>query len=418
MSKKPRDNRPHLPHVNRIELQEGNTKLRWILIVVLLAIGAVSIGYGLSDALNPELGWNEISSISNQVNCSSEFKFVYDFSEYGSSAGAVEKDITQLYSRACEKAYIVFSPDVEGQGNVFTLNAGVNEAVTIDPVLYDALRVLTQYNNRCVFLAPAYAAYNQVFLSESDVEAADYDPKYNPESKAYIQELMTYLSDPGHIRLELMDENTAKLVVSQEYLSFAKENDFDVFLDFGWMKNAFVADFLAKSLEEEGYTHGYLASYDGFTRNLDNRETEYSFNVFDRQGSTLYLPARLSYTGRQSIVFLRDYPMDDLDRWRYYVYQNGDICSAMLNPETGLSAGSVPTLISMAKNMSCADLLMQMLPAYLTEAFSEDEVNAMKKDGITSVWCEDCIVWYNDASSAPELTDTGVKEGYEIKLVD
>ena len=418
MSKKPRENRPYLPRVRRIELEEGNIKLRWILIVILLALGVVAIGYGLRTALNPELGWNEITVVSDQINCSSEFKLVYDFSEYGGKAGAVEKHLTQVYSKACEKAFLLFSPDVEGEGNVHALNSHLNETVTVDPVLYNALKLLMQCNNRCLFLAPVYAEYNHVFLSESDVEARMYDPQKNPEAEAYVQELMTFLSDSEHIRLELTEENTATLVVSDAYRSFAEEHGIENYLDFGWIKNAFIADFLAESLEEEGYTYGYLASFDGFTRNLDYRETDYSFNIFDRQEKTLYLPAKLDYSGRQSIVFLRDFPMVDQDRWHYYVYENGDICSIIVSPETGAPAASTATLISMSREASCAEMLMQMLPCYLTDELTIDAVNAMKAQGISSVWCKDRVICYNDTSAAPILLELGIKEGYQAEFVN
>ena len=87
------------------------------------------------------------------------------------------------------------------------------------------------------------------------------------------------------------------------------------------MKNAFIADYLADTLEAEGFTSGYLSSYDGFTRNLDRRRNEYAFNLFDRQGSDVNLPAKMRYTAPLSIVFLRDYPMGEQDKWHYYAFR-------------------------------------------------------------------------------------------------
>lgn len=418
MSKKPRDNRPYLPPVKRIELSESNIKLRWILVVVLLAVGVVAIAYGLNTAMNTQPGWNEVAAISDKPNCSSEFKLMYDFSESGGNASAVNKKLTEIYSRACEDAFLMFSPDVEGEGNLYRLNSHVNEPVTAAPALYEALETLIRYDNRCIFLAPVYVEYNRVFLSESDGEAALYDPQKNPEIAAYVKELMNYVSDPEQIRLELQEGNQVKLMVSEEYQSFAEEYGIENFLDFGWMKNAFVADYLADALEGEGFVSGYLSSYDGFTRNLDNREQSFSLNVFDRQGNTLYLPAELPYTGRQSIVFLRDYPMAELDQWRYYAYQDGQISSVLLSPETGMPAASVTTLISLSEDMPCAQMLMEMMPVFLVEEFSADAVNALKETGMSSVWCENGAVCYNDASVMPTLLDTGVEAGYTVSFAN
>ena len=94
MSKNPRDNRPYLPPVRKIELSEGNTRQRWILVAVLLTVAAVAFGYGLFTMLNTQPGWQEVSAISDQPNYSSEFRLMYDFSSYGGSASSENKRLT------------------------------------------------------------------------------------------------------------------------------------------------------------------------------------------------------------------------------------------------------------------------------------------------------------------------------------
>ena len=83
MKQKGRDFRPNLKPVTRIELTETNTKLRWALIVVLLAVAVVAIGTGLMSLLNTQPGWQTVEVTASGPNCGGDFKFLYDFSDCG-----------------------------------------------------------------------------------------------------------------------------------------------------------------------------------------------------------------------------------------------------------------------------------------------------------------------------------------------
>lgn len=397
MSKNGRDRRPYLPPVTRIELSEDNIKLRWILLAVLVVIAAVSFGYGVRQMLTVQPGWNAVEATCDAPNYSSEFTFMYDFSESGGNAAAVNKQLTGIYSTALEDAFRIFSKDadVEAFHNLQDLNGRINEEMVIHPNLYDALEVLTRYNNRCIFLAPVYVEYNRVFNSESEGEALVYDPQQNPEVMEFIRQAVSYTSDENHIRLELLGENTARLAVSEEYRAFAQEMGIEEFLDFGWMRNAFVADYLASQLAQQGFTKGYLASFDGFTCNLGANDL--SFNLYDRQDNHIYVPGKLIYSGSRSMVFLRDYPLSEMDRWNYRVYQDGRIVSALINPLDGTNKNSVANLVSYSRETGCAEVLMEMLCVYMADTFEESAVMNMAQKGIYTIWCEGNTVCYNDA---------------------
>ena len=205
MSKKSRGSRPYIPPVRKIEVSQDNLKQRWILLAVLLTIAAVSLGFGLFHALNKEPGWQQVESISGQLHCGDDFVFQYECGSAGLSANAEYKGVTSLYTRLTEEAYSLFSAQAESEShNVHYLNAHVNETVTVEPELYEALVLLNRYGCRYHFLAPVYGAYNDVFLATTDGEAALYDPMKDPQRRAYVQELMTFVQDPGMVRLELL----------------------------------------------------------------------------------------------------------------------------------------------------------------------------------------------------------------------
>lgn len=418
MSKHARDRRPYVKPVKRIELSEKNIKLRWILIVVLLSIAVVSVIVGLTAMLNVEPGWQEVEASAQNPSCAGEFVLMYDFSDAGSGATALNKRLTSLYTEAVENAYRIFSADVleEGLGNVAWLNAHVNESVTVEPALYQALTLAAQYSDRHIFTAPAMPEYNRVFLCENDGEAALYDPARNAETAAWLEALSRYVSDPEMVSLDILGENQVQLNVSEAYLAFAQENEIGTFLDFGWMANAFIADYLADVLTENGFTSGYLASYDGFTRNLDTRGGTYSVNIFDAQGTEVFMPARMHYSGNMSIVFLRNYPLDDLDKWHYYVFESGEIVTAFLDPADCMSKSAVDSLVSYSSDAGCAEILLQIANVFIADDFETETFHTLTDRNIYTVWCEGTELKYNDADLALEQLTGNGGEGYRISL--
>jgi len=409
---------PYVRPVQRVELSEANVKLRLILIVVLLAVAVVAIVIGFSSALKTEPGWQRIEVQSTQLNCGEDFVLDYDFTNAGSAASAEFKKLTTLYSAACEDAFRIFSPDVQGNGfaNVHDLNFRPNETVTVEPVLYNALTMIQQHQNRSIYLGGIYTEYERIFRAETEVEAASYDPAQNGEQLEYVTQLAAFASDPAMIDVQLLGENQVKLQVSDEYLEFARMYEIENLIDFGWVKNAFIADYLAQVLTDNGYTDGYLASFDGFTRNLDTRGNTYSVNVFDRCGSDIYLPAVMTYQAPSSLVFLRDYPMGKADVWHYYAFQNGRIASILIDPSDGMNKAAVDSLLSYG-NQSCAQLLLQIAPVFVADEFSEASLQAMASNGIHSIWCEEQSVFYTDEAVVltiqpqEELTYTKVFAG-------
>lgn len=412
---------PYVKPVRRIELSEKNTTLRLVLVVALLVFGAAALGIGLFGLLNTEPGWNVIEVSSREPNCSQDFVLNYDFSDYGSSASAKNKQLVTLYTEATKRAYDIFSPDIEQDGlhNLHFLNAHPNEIVTVDQTLYHALLLVQKYGIRSLYLAPVYVEYNRIFLYENESEAADFDPGQNPELMEYIREAASLANDPGMIDLEILDDHQVRLKVSDAYLDFIREYEIETLIDFGWMRNAFIADYLADILTENGFTSGYLASYDGFTRNLDQRGKTYSFNLFDRKEDLVNLPAVMEYCEPISIVFLRNYPMVDMDRWHYFSFANGRIVTVFIDPADGVSKSSVNNLVSYSGNLGCAEILLQMMPIYIANEFHSDGLNAMAENGVCSIWFEDFLIRYNDTDASLVLSgnDSGASYSKAISGV-
>ena len=382
-----------------IELSEANQKPRLILMCVLVVIAAVAFTAGVMSFVKGDPGWRTIEVTTGEVNCSEEFVFKYYFPSTRGAASAANKQIVSLYTEATQKAYWLFNADeVHSEiKNIAYLNRHPNETVTVDPVLYDALEMLEGSGGRYLYLAEIYSQYDNVFLSETDGEAATQDPARSEEIKDYVNQILAFSNDPSHVSLELLENYQVRLTVSDAYQTFAQENEFTNFIDFHWTKNAFIIDYFAQLMIDAGYTDGYIGSYDGFTRNLMTNKEPFSFNVFDRIENGIELVARMEYDEPMSIVFLRNYPMANLDRWHYYIYADGTGATAYIDTADGLSKTAATNLVSYAGgNTGCAEILMQMIPTYVSDTLDEMALQSMTEHQIFSIWCQDATVFYND----------------------
>lgn len=400
MSKNARDKRPYVKPVTHVELDQSNVKLRWILVAVFFVIAITAFGIGIHELLKTEPGWQSVRASSDQPNSGAEITLMYDYSDLGATASQVNKALETKYSQACTDAFAIFSPDIsrEGLGNVNYVNASCNQEISVDPALYAAFDLLEHYSDRSIFLAPVYVEYDRIIQSESDPEAANNDPAKNPDVKAYLDELIGFISDERMISLELLGNNRVRLNVDQAYLDYAAENSIDKFIDFGWMRNAFVVDYLADQLRDAGYTNGCLASYDGFTRNLMDSDNPFNMNLFHLEGKDISVPAVMEYLGPMSLVCLRSYPLAELDAWSYYVYEDGSIVTSMIDPADGASKSALPEMVSYSMDYGCAEIMLNMIPVFLTDAFDASAANSLTEKDVFSVWYEQGRLFYNDAS--------------------
>lgn len=403
--------------VEHIEISAQHKTLRLVLICVLIVIAAVAFTTALMSYLNGEPGWRTIEASSGEVNCSEDFVFSYYFPKTGSSSAAANKEIVSLYTEAAERAFWLFNVDttMDDMVNLYYINQHPNEALIVDPVLYDALALLEGSGSRHMYLAGIYTEYDNLFFSETDAEAANRDPVLVDEIADYVNQILAFANDPAQVRLELLGENRVRLNVSDEYQAFVQEHEIDGYIDLHWMKNAFIVDYFAEVLTDAGYTDGYIASYDGFTRNLHNADESYSFNIFDLVDNGIYLAARMEYSEPLSIVYLRSYPVSQSDFWHYYAYADGRIVNTYIDPVSGLSAGAVDSLVSYSRTASCAEVLMQMLPVYVTQTLDTAPLQTMAEEEIYSVWCQDQVIYCNDASL--RLYDLLEEEGLKYTQV-
>ena len=402
-----------------VEVDEKHVSLRLVALIFFVVVAVVSLTYGFTKLFSTDPGWRVVEVEGGSVSCSQDFIFNYQVGVSGVNATQEYKDITAIYTQACQKAYRLFSNEVmDYTGNIYSLNNQVNTAVEVDPALYRALETVQKYESRLVFLAPVYAEHNRMFSYTNELDAMRYDPAQNPEIMDYISQIVEYANNPEHVWLELLENNRVRLCVSEAYMVFAQENGIDIFVDFGWTANAFIIDYLADTMLEAGYTRGYIGSYDGFTRNLDRTEENYSFNIFDRLGNDLNLSAKMDYNGPMSIVYLRNYPMSgqSQDRWHYFAFPNGSIATVFLDPADGVSKSATDNLVSYSTGFGCGEILMRSANVYLKDTLDEGAIAAMAEQDIFSIWFDGSKLLYNQEDIHLRLDDS-LEASYTTQLV-
>ena len=209
-----------------------------------------------------------------------------------------------------------------------------------------------------------------------------------------------------------MGDNTVKLCVSEDYLSFAKENEISSFIDFYRLKNAFIADYIAEELVSAGYKKGNISSFDGFTRNLDDSDTEYSLKIIDKRDSaSLPLEAAvMDYKGDLAIVYFKAFRLSDLDAMYCFLYENGESRTAYINSD-GESKTANNMLVAFSKELGCAEILLNTSPYYIAESFGEEQASALKNDGEFTVWCSENTV----NCTCSDVSFSAVLNGYTVK---
>ena len=380
----------HPRPVKRIELNEDKLHVRFILVALLLAFGVGMMALGLYRLLTAESGWQTVDISTGEMNCSGDFVFYYELGRAGESPTAERKRLHIVYTQAAVDAYRIFSPreEFEGVGNLAALNARPNEPVTLEPALYAALEEIAGAGSRLLYLGPVYEMYESLFQCQDLSETASFDPWRNGDLRDWCARAAAFASDPASADVELLGNGRARLRLSEEYKAFLEESGTGTALDLFWMKNAFIADFLADTLISEGFTRGYLVSRDGFTRNLDDRGGSFGVTVYDRTGAEVIPAAVLTYEGPMSLAALHDYPVSRERAGWYYEMPGAEFRHPYVDAADGLCRAAVHDLLGYSRTAGCGELALALAGVYIADGLDTAALSALRDNGIDTVRCE------------------------------
>ena len=410
-----KDKTPYVPPVKHIELDEKKIKPRLILTIVFFIIAIIAITYGVVSMNSTDDGWRTVE-VSSKLDgsCIPEIAFQYNLGASGVAAGVEYRELSKVYTEAADNATKFFNNRYYlDTSNLRTLNDSPNSDISVAPELYDALKLLSDSGRREMFYAPYYDEYTSLFLCVDENEAYNFDPKRNPEVEQYINSLSAYVGDKNHVSLTFGENNTLRLNVSDEYLAFAEEYGITSYVDLYWMKNAFVVDYIAEKLTENGFYFGSLSTFDGYVRNLDKGSGYiYGFNLYDKVGDTVNPAAIMKYSGQISVVNYRSYPMTDLDAPYYSEDADGNTLSKYIGGN-GYPASATGSLVMFSREKSCAEILVSTMEYYLADTLDTAEVENIPE--ISCVYCEDSKVVTN--STDEKISFDSFYDGYTLENV-
>ena len=396
---------PGVRPIRRIELNEKPSRGRYILIFSLIAVALIAFGVGVFSYFHTDDGWTRITpSYATGDTSADELFFYYELGASEKSANTENRELSRRYTELCHEAYVIFSADrsFDGVLNLNHVNANAGETVSVEPALYAALKTVCEQGGRWIYAAPYYDAYRNLFTAPEDAFAAEQDPYRDEIVSAHFAEIATFVGDEAHIRLEFLEDNRLRLVISDAYRAFAEQNGIEQYIDLYWAKNAFVVDYIADALQSGGYVNGYLASYDGFTRNLDPRPTEYGLNLYAWHEGQAYAAAQYAYRGETAMVSLRAFPIGEADE-RYYTYRNGEIRHGYVDVTDGFSRASADALVAYADDVSCADVLFSILPLYVAEDMDAEALTALADAGVYAIVSDGTRIVYTEEGIALSL---------------
>ena len=289
------------------------------------------------------------------------------------------------------KGYRLFNIDesFDDVTNLYDINRHPNEVMTVDPVLYDALKKVSDANCREIYLGPLYASLENLCMSNDDAVAAQFDPEKDDDAAEEAAAVAAFAQNPDDIFMEFLGENQVCLHVSDAYQAYAAEMGYTAYLDFFWMKNAFLIDYLADTIRGEGYQLGIISSKDGFVRCLDETgEKEYQYPLYHLSGNEIQSHGTMTYEGPKSIVFFHAYQAGSPDTYRYYQYQDGTMRTPYLSASDGKDHTAASELLVYSGEYGCADTLLAALSDYQAESLSGESLKTLASQKIYSVWFE------------------------------
>ena len=396
-----RDKSPRVYNVQKVETSTDHTKRRVIFAALFFLVAVIALGAGINSLVNKNNGWDEIKANKTETtNISEDFVFQYNLGAGKEAAASESKVLVSYYTDWMLECYKVFTNDekYDDVNNLYYLNHHPNEEIEIDPLLYSSIKKVEDYCNRLIYLGAIYNIYDDIFMVTDEGQAKEYDPYYNEELAEEFKTIADYANNSEHVNIELLGNNKVILHVSEDYMAFAKDENIDTFVDFSYMRNAFVIDYMADELEKLGYTNAIISSYDGYSRNLVKESDEEFIDTFYgrlEDGSVGAL-GQSTYRGNRNMVKYRNFIVGDRDAYRYFYYEDGTVRSLYLSGEDGKCKMSRSSIQFYSDTLPCADILLSTINLYVQDSVDNKDIDNMLDKGIYSIYTDKGEVRYND----------------------
>ncbi|MBQ9449212.1 MAG: hypothetical protein IJU60_05000 [Acholeplasmatales bacterium] len=400
-----RDKTDRIKPVEQIELEGRHIKLRIILAIVFFLIFVGSLVFILVTVNHTDAGWSSIPIQAGTINADKEIAVNYNLGKNG-DAGTESRAIKALASDTLETSYKALDAynSYDEVRNIYYLNRNYNKDLVVSEFLYNSLSKAKDSN--IIFLGPLVTYYDSLMGALTDADSKAYDPLYSETIKTLFAEVLVYAKDRNHIHLEFKADNTINLVISAEYLEFAKSAGITDFINLSWLRNAFIVDAIADRMASNNYLNGYVTSADGFTRNLGSANEKFGINLIDYDTKFITV-GRIEYSGAYSVVVMKNFMTSSYDQ-KYIRYIDNNRRTYYIDQADGISKVASNYFVSIANNKSVVDL-----------AIKSAEININKELNLTAI--DDSSYYIVSGKKVLHNTDKFtlvLSEGYEGETIN
>ena len=110
-------------------------------------------------------------------------------------------------------------------------------------------------------------------------------------------------------------------------------------------------------------------------------------------------------------VTLRNYSTSDLAVQLYYGWKDGSYTSCHIDPADGRSKSAINDLVGYSNTLSCAEILMQVYPIYVSNEIGADALQQLPGKGIQTVYCDGYTIRTTDPTT--QVTQLYQKDGVQ-----
>lgn len=384
--------------VEKVEVSEKHIILR-VVILIIAILGVIgSVIFIIVNLSTKDKGWTRIELSRNRLNDS--YYFYYNL---GDEPTKEYKELTNLYKAHLEKAYILFDAEEEFEdvNNVYYINNNPNKEITVDSLLYNSIKEVMDSGSNTIFMGGIVSYYDAIILGSAS-NATYYDIKTNDVMKERANKYISYINDTNHFEFKLLGDNKVKLYESEEFMKFLSDYEVDV-LNFSYLKNAFILDYLDQVFSSKLYKSGYIYSLDGYLLNLGSH-IEYTFDVLDETDSKVSKIASLKYAEKRNIVTFKNTITSSADLNYIKVLNDNTRRTYYIDNTDGISKEGVRYLTGYSSTNSLSKIALEMEKAYIADTFDS---SLLKNNNY--IWLNDKDINYTEEG----LKFTTVIDGYK-----
>ncbi len=386
--------------VNKIELSESHIKLRVIALIIAVLVVIGSLIFIIVKYTTKDKGWNRIELTDNSIN----EQYYFDY-ELGDSPTKEYKEVSNIYETSMTYAYSLFDSykEYDNVNNVYYINNNPNKEIAIEGLLYNAFKDVKASNSNSIFLGPIVSYYNSLILAND----LAYDPYTNEDIQAEIEEYINMINDKNHFELRLLDNNKIYLYTSTDFQKLVDDIGIGI-INFNYLKNAFILDYLKEKLNNANFMSGYINSYDGYKVSLGSH-IEYSYEIHDEHDKLADLVGTFKNSNKLNVVTFKNTVTSTSDNKLIKILPNGSRRTYYIDENDGLSKESVKYLCGYSTNNKLSDIALNMEKVYISDNFDITKLNNDNK----YIWINDKVINYTD----DKLKIDTLLDGYTTKLV-